>query len=171
GVTTGGGMGVTADELALVFAGEQARLTYRTDLFTRATAERLVDRYLRTLEQALADPDTPLSQLAVDPLADAGSVPAPVTDQPSVGPGRQRYPLSFSQERLWVLERLAPGDPVYNMPLAIRLRGRLDVAALRTALDLVTARHATLGPPSSSWTGPRTSWCPRRRRRRCRWRI
>jgi len=144
GVTTGGGMGVTADELALVFAGEQARLTYRTDLFTRATAERLVDRYLRTLEQALADPDTPLSQLAVDPLADAGSVPAPVTDQPSVGPGRQRYPLSFSQERLWVLEGLAPGDPVYNMPLAIRLRGRLDVAALRTALDLVTARHATL---------------------------
>ncbi len=53
-------------------------------------------------------------------------------------------PLSYAQERLWFLEQLAPGRPVYNIALAIRLRGRLDRAALAAALDGAVRRHEVL---------------------------
>ena len=52
-------------------------------------------------------------------------------------------PVSFVQERLWFLEQLDAGD-AYHVPLALRLRGRLDVAALQRALDAVIDRHEAL---------------------------
>ena len=56
----------------------------------------------------------------------------------------QRAPLSFVQTRLWFLWRMDPGSAAYNMPLSIRLRGRLDVDALQRALDELVIRHAAL---------------------------
>ncbi|WP_315752519.1 MULTISPECIES: non-ribosomal peptide synthase/polyketide synthase [unclassified Bradyrhizobium] len=56
----------------------------------------------------------------------------------------QRAPLSFAQARLWFLWRMDPGGSAYNMPVAIRLRGRLDAAALQKALDGLVMRHAAL---------------------------
>ncbi len=56
----------------------------------------------------------------------------------------QPLPLSFAQERLWVLDRLEPGRAVYNVPLAVRLHGALDAAALRRALGEVVRRHEAL---------------------------
>ncbi|MFL6234239.1 MAG: condensation domain-containing protein, partial [Thermoanaerobaculia bacterium] len=53
-------------------------------------------------------------------------------------------PLSFAQERLWFLDQLQPGSPAYNMPIAVRLRGRLDTVALRRSLQTVVDRHETL---------------------------
>jgi amino acid adenylation domain-containing protein len=53
-------------------------------------------------------------------------------------------PLSFSQERLWFLDRLVPGNPFYNMPAAVRIRGPLDAAALAASLDALRARQAAL---------------------------
>src|SRR5437868_802473 len=53
-------------------------------------------------------------------------------------------PLSLAQERLWFLDRMEPGAPVYNLPLAIHLTGQLDVEALRQSLDALVRRHATL---------------------------
>ncbi|MBU6399318.1 MAG: AMP-binding protein, partial [Verrucomicrobia bacterium] len=58
--------------------------------------------------------------------------------------GAERTPLSFAQERIWFLNQLAPDSPFYNLPVAIRLRGALDRAALQAALDAVVARHAPL---------------------------
>jgi amino acid adenylation domain-containing protein len=53
-------------------------------------------------------------------------------------------PLSFSQERLWLLDQIAPGTAVYNMPGGFRLRGGLDVAALRRAIAEIVRRHEAL---------------------------
>ncbi|MGI5531262.1 amino acid adenylation domain-containing protein [Streptomyces syringium] len=55
-----------------------------------------------------------------------------------------RLPLSFAQERLWFLEQLVPGSPIQNVPLAARLRGELDVPALRAAFATVVRRHEAL---------------------------
>ncbi len=56
------------------------------------------------------------------------------------GPAR----LSFAQERLWFLDQLEPGNPFYNVPLALRLRGALDVDVLERSLNEVVRRHEVL---------------------------
>ena len=53
-------------------------------------------------------------------------------------------PLSYAQERLWFLDRLEPGQAVYNVPRAWRLVGALDVAALQGAVAAIVARHEVL---------------------------
>ncbi|MEU9835856.1 amino acid adenylation domain-containing protein [Streptosporangium sp. NPDC048047] len=55
-----------------------------------------------------------------------------------------RAPLSPAQERLWLLQRLTPGDASYVMYLVRRLRGPLDTAALTAAFADVVARHESL---------------------------
>jgi len=53
-------------------------------------------------------------------------------------------PLSFAQERVWLLERLEPGRPFHNLPGALRLEGRLEPAALARALSEAARRHEAL---------------------------
>lgn len=53
-------------------------------------------------------------------------------------------PLSFSQERMWFMHALAPEGGAYNIPLALRLEGVLDLPALRAALARVVQRHEIL---------------------------
>ncbi len=56
----------------------------------------------------------------------------------------RRLPLSLAQQRLWFLDRLDQAASAYHMPAALRLRGRLDVAALQASLDRLVARHESL---------------------------
>jgi amino acid adenylation domain-containing protein len=58
--------------------------------------------------------------------------------------GKKPLPLSFAQERLWFLDQLEPGSAAYNMPAALRLRGRLDVSALARSIAEVVRRHEAL---------------------------
>jgi len=77
----------------------------------------------------------------VEALRRAGLPPPP----PVVRVERDRpLPLSFSQERLWFLDRLRPGSAVYNVSTAIRLGGALDARALERALGEIVRRHETL---------------------------
>ncbi|HKV09763.1 MAG TPA: amino acid adenylation domain-containing protein [Thermoanaerobaculia bacterium] len=55
-----------------------------------------------------------------------------------------RFPCSFSQQRLWFLHQMEPGSPAYNVPSALRLEGLLDLAALGRALTEVVRRHEVL---------------------------
>src|SRR5262245_9554085 len=58
--------------------------------------------------------------------------------------GADALPLSFAQQRLWFLHQLEPGSAYYNIPAAIRLTGRLDVAALEQTLNELMRRHEAL---------------------------
>ncbi|HEY2329662.1 MAG TPA: condensation domain-containing protein, partial [Verrucomicrobiae bacterium] len=68
------------------------------------------------------------------------------TGRPTISRRTQRdsAPLSFAQQRLWFLDQLEPDSPLYNVPVAMRLRGRLDSDALQKSLNAVVARHEVL---------------------------
>ena len=53
-------------------------------------------------------------------------------------------PLSFAQQRLWVLDQLEPESFAYNERSAVRLDGPLDIGALRSALSAIVERHEVL---------------------------
>ncbi|HEU0053556.1 MAG TPA: amino acid adenylation domain-containing protein, partial [Longimicrobium sp.] len=77
----------------------------------------------------------------VEALRRAGlPAPPPVLPVERGGP----LPLSFAQERLWIVDRLQPGSAAYNVPSAVRLRGALDTGALERALGEIVRRHEAL---------------------------
>jgi acyl carrier protein len=58
--------------------------------------------------------------------------------------GEAIAPLSYAQQRLWFLEQLRPGTPLYHIPVAVRLCGRLDVEALEASVNEIVRRHEVL---------------------------
>ena len=83
----------------------------------------------------------------------AAEIPAPVEAAPLFPGARpEPLPLSFAQERLWFLDQLEGGGPLYNVPVAWRLRGPLDAGRLAAALEAVRALKMvdfpTLGRPT-----------------------
>ncbi|MFP2900473.1 amino acid adenylation domain-containing protein, partial [Corallococcus sp. 4LFB] len=53
-------------------------------------------------------------------------------------------PLSFAQQRLWFLDQLEPDSALYNIPLAIELKGELKLEALEQAFTALQERHESL---------------------------
>ncbi|MES4891873.1 non-ribosomal peptide synthase/polyketide synthase [Streptomyces sp. NPDC096012] len=99
--------------------------------FGTAVSPRLLFTHPRLSELAAALGDPPAGH-----TAPAGTIPA-------AGPGAPA-PLSYAQQRLWFLDRFEPGSTEYTTLSVLRLRGPLDRAALRTALDGLVARHEAL---------------------------
>jgi len=67
--------------------------------------------------------------------------PQPVT---KVSRERNGFPLSFAQQRLWFLHQLQLDEAAYNLPVAVRLTGQLDLNALERTLTEVVRRHEVL---------------------------
>ncbi len=64
----------------------------------------------------------------------------PIVPQPRT----QEIPLSFAQERLWILAQFDPASPVYNIFQAVRLEGPLRPAVLERCFGEIVRRHETL---------------------------
>ncbi|MFQ2875479.1 non-ribosomal peptide synthase/polyketide synthase [Mycobacterium sp. MS3] len=110
--------------------------------------------------------------LAVRTLFDAPSI---AQLAPRIGVGGNRLsplaavprpaaiPLSFAQNRLWIIDQFQGPSAVYNIPAALRLRGPLDVDALGMAMSDVVGRHESLrtvitsiqGVPGQTIVAPR----------------
>ncbi|MCW3841497.1 amino acid adenylation domain-containing protein, partial [Micromonospora yasonensis] len=56
----------------------------------------------------------------------------------------QVFPISVMQQGIWFLEQLKPGNPAYLIPAAVRIRGPLDTALLRQAVNGIVQRHESL---------------------------
>ncbi len=78
----------------------------------------------------------------IESLRRAGAVSEtpPLVRVPGDGP----FPLSFAQKRLWLIDQIEPGSPLYNIPLALRVAGPLDSGALALALGEIERRHEAL---------------------------
>ncbi|MGW7056257.1 amino acid adenylation domain-containing protein [Streptomyces sp. NPDC054887] len=107
-------------------------------LITRVEAELGVRPALR----ALFDATTPAALARVLDDAEGGRD----TARPALtaGTAGDPAPLSFAQQRLWLLHRLEEPGPAYNIPTALRVGGPLDTAALAAAVADVAVRHESL---------------------------
>ncbi|MGO4422195.1 condensation domain-containing protein, partial [Streptomyces sp. MCAF7] len=120
-----------------------------TRLVSRVSAQLGVDISLRTVFEhsrltALAqelDARRALAEVSEDVTEEPAEEPA---EEGASGESGDRFPVSGFQERIWLDERLRGTGSFYNVPLAWRVRGGLDPAALRTALGRVVARHEAL---------------------------
>jgi amino acid adenylation domain-containing protein/FkbH-like protein len=92
------------------------------DLFEATTVETLAARV----------------DAALGSRSDLATVPIPPA------PAGEDLPLSFSQERLWFLEQLDPGNPAYNLPSAVLVTGEADPAVFAGVLNEIVRRHAAL---------------------------
>lgn len=78
----------------------------------------------------------------ITPLTSPATEDAPDGTVPSLAP--ELIPASSGQRRLWFLDQMEPGTPLYNIPYLVRLAGPLNRAALQRALATVVERHEVL---------------------------
>ncbi len=79
-----------------------------------------------------------LAQRVETSQAPAETAVIPLTDSSN------QVPVSFAQQRLLVLDQLDPNQATFNIPMAFQVDGRLDEAALQTAVDTLYQRHGSL---------------------------
>jgi amino acid adenylation domain-containing protein len=122
------------------------------DNFFALGGHSLLAMQVITRMRAALNLPVPLRELFMHPtLAELGHlVETSLNDESSAPPQLQRVdrtgrlPLSFAQQRLWFIDQLAPGSALYNMPLAVRLRGALQLEVLDQVLSEIVRRHEVL---------------------------
>ncbi|HVR95695.1 MAG TPA: non-ribosomal peptide synthase/polyketide synthase, partial [Thermoanaerobaculia bacterium] len=127
----------------------RGRVGVRDDFFALGGHSLLATQVVSRVRQVLGV-ELPLRQLFEAPtvagfaraVRNAAGLPA----APPIGPAPRGgdLPLSFAQQRLWLLDQLQPGNPAYNMPLAMRLSGELPAGLLARIFAEIVRRHETL---------------------------
>ncbi len=95
-------------------------------------------------ESKTAAPAAPQADAPAAAPNAAAVAAAPDTAAPDADSELAELPLSFAQERLWFIDRLAPGSATYNVPVAIELAGPFDRRAWARAVAEVRRRHEAL---------------------------
>ena len=72
----------------------------------------------------------------------------PIEAQPR--DGEQSLPLSYAQQRLWLIHQLEPDNAAYNIPRVVRIEGEINLAALQESLDQIVNRHEVFVQGSTS---------------------
>ncbi|HEU4327239.1 MAG TPA: amino acid adenylation domain-containing protein, partial [Roseiflexaceae bacterium] len=108
-----------------------------THVVARIGAAFGIDLPLRTL---FNEPTVARLALAIDSAGAQTPAAPPLVPADDGGDA----PLSYAQERLWLLHQLAPDSAGYHISATVRLFGPLDHAALQRAFGMVAARHAVL---------------------------
>jgi len=88
-------------------------------------------------------------ELAARLLRQKSGNPSKAPSAPSIPrlprtPEPPTFPLSFTQQRLWILDQLDPGLAAYYIPVAVRFTGRLDLGMLTQSLNEIGRRHEVL---------------------------
>jgi amino acid adenylation domain-containing protein len=115
-------------EIKISTDGDRLRLSAPKGVLTPTLREQLAERkaeILTFLHNANLATDSMLS--AIQPVPRDGNLP-----------------LSSAQQRVWFLDQLEPGSSAYNIPLAYRLKGQLDVTALERSVREIVRRHEVL---------------------------
>jgi amino acid adenylation domain-containing protein len=76
--------------------------------------------------------------------AASGAAPSQAVAPPGNRPRPAQLPLSFAQQRMWVLHQLNPRSAAFNLPLVLRLSGGLDQPALAASVSEIRRRHESL---------------------------
>ena len=126
----------------------------RDDDFFALGGHSLLALKLQARIARAVDVELPLAEIFAAPTVrelarriDAAAFPAPSAPPLEAVPRDELpadFPLSFAQERVWVLARLEPDSPFYNSPAGLLLDGPLDPAALEAALGALAERHEVL---------------------------
>jgi amino acid adenylation domain-containing protein len=141
--------------LAEVWAGllSVGRVSATTDFFTLGGtsifAMQLVSRILRRFGLEISVGTVFARSTVRDLAAEIAERISPGTDSgapeiPRIDRTGGRLPMSFAQRRLYFLQALNPAGAAYNIAVAVRLRGPLDVDRLRWSLRALVARHEVL---------------------------
>ncbi|OJF15837.1 non-ribosomal peptide synthetase [Couchioplanes caeruleus] len=107
-------------------------------------ATRLVSRARAALGTELAIRDLFEAPTVAELVLRAAAARGAVRPALVAGERPDELPLSFAQQRLWVIQQLEGASAAYNFPLVMRLRGALDADAFAAALGDVVARHEAL---------------------------
>ena len=118
--------------------GEQLRYRSPKEVITPELKQSLVERKADILKL--------LRKAHKNTQSDAGSSIQPISRE-------QTIPLSFAQQRLWVIEKMGLNSNAYNIPLTLHLVGKLDYVALQKSINQIIARHETLRTTFSEING------------------
>jgi amino acid adenylation domain-containing protein len=117
-------------DVKLWVEGDCLRCNAPDEVLTPSLSAQLCDRkteIIAFLNQAHSALHSLSPTLAIQPISRQGNLP-----------------LSFAQQRLWFLAQLEQNNPFYNIPVAVRLQGQLNLATLEQTFNEILSRHETL---------------------------